>query len=343
MCRVVAVLAVLVLPFTLALPAGLHVLTAHAVTCGVERWPVKTLSDANADTVNFAPTPATVAQLRALPAPGSLPAASRITPTELTTYAVTANVTKFKREDDEDIHVVISDLNDPTQTMIVEFPDAVNCDGASSSTHAAEMKAARSALTARYGTAPTSSFKSLSGTATFVGVGFFDFKHGQTGVAPNAIELHPIVSFATSTTVVSTPSSCTVNYVIAGDAFSCTDGIQVRMLQVAAQEAGACGGGWAKAALGNIFLRPGTVVQLDYDSTTADAYGRRLSAPIATGTDGAAYNISIVMVYVGLAKAAQPDGNTQFLDWANASQVWAQTAQWNMWAPGGPYNGGTNC
>jgi len=24
---------------------------------------------------------------------------------------------------------------------------------------------------------------------------FFDFKHGQTGVAPNAIELHPILTF----------------------------------------------------------------------------------------------------------------------------------------------------
>jgi hypothetical protein len=27
------------------------------------------------------------------------------------------------------------------------------------------------------------------------GVAFFDFKHGQTGVAPNAIELHPILKF----------------------------------------------------------------------------------------------------------------------------------------------------
>jgi hypothetical protein len=27
------------------------------------------------------------------------------------------------------------------------------------------------------------------------GVAFFDFNHGQTGVAPNAIELHPILGF----------------------------------------------------------------------------------------------------------------------------------------------------
>lgn len=27
------------------------------------------------------------------------------------------------------------------------------------------------------------------------GVGFFDFLHGQTGVAPNGIELHPVLAF----------------------------------------------------------------------------------------------------------------------------------------------------
>ena len=278
-----------------------------------------------------------------LPSPGSLPADARIAPTELTTYAVTANVVKFKLEDDRDIHVVISDLNDPAQTMIVEFPDAANCDGASTSTHAAEMKAARSALTATYGNPSSSGFRNLSGTATFVGVGFFDFKHGQTGVAPNAIELHPVISFMSSAATISTPSSCTVDYVIDGNAFGCSDGVQVRMLQVGAQALRECGGNWAKAALAYIFLQPGTVAKLDYDTTKVDRYGRRLAAPIVTGSDGADYNISIVMVYVGLAKAAQFDGNAKYLDWANAAQVWAQAARWNMWAPGGPYNGGTNC
>jgi hypothetical protein len=27
------------------------------------------------------------------------------------------------------------------------------------------------------------------------GVAFFDFDHGQTGVTPNAIELHPVLAF----------------------------------------------------------------------------------------------------------------------------------------------------
>jgi hypothetical protein len=47
------------------------------------------------------------------------------------------------------------------------------------------------------------------------------------------------------------------------------------------------------------------------------------------------------MVYVGLAKAADlGDGNTEYLDWANASQVWASVARWNMWAPNKTYTGG---
>ena len=32
--------------------------------------------------------------------------------------------------------------------------------------------------------------------ARVTGVAFFDYKHGQTGVAPNAIELHPVLDFA---------------------------------------------------------------------------------------------------------------------------------------------------
>jgi hypothetical protein len=31
--------------------------------------------------------------------------------------------------------------------------------------------------------------------ANVTGVAFFDFQHGQTGVAPNAIELHPVLAF----------------------------------------------------------------------------------------------------------------------------------------------------
>jgi endonuclease YncB( thermonuclease family) len=137
-----------------------------------------------------------------------------------------------------------------------------------------------------------------------------------------------------------THPSCTVERVIDGDTFVCTDGTHVRMLQVDAIELSECGGNWSRDALANIFLKPGTFVRLDYDEVTEDRYGRHLAAPIVRGADGNDYNISIVMVYVGLARAGYYGDNEKYLLWARASQRWAQVAQWNMWAPGGPYNGG---
>jgi len=136
------------------------------------------------------------------------------------------------------------------------------------------------------------------------------------------------------------PVTCTVASVIDGDTFTCTSGKTVDMLQIDAQELGQCGGGWAKAALENIFLTPGREVRLDFDSSQT-AGANTLAAPVARGTDGVDYNLSIVMAYVGLAKAATVGANnTRFLDWAKASQAWAQAAQWNMWAPGKTYTGG---
>lgn len=133
---------------------------------------------------------------------------------------------------------------------------------------------------------------------------------------------------------------CTVQTVIDGESFTCSNGKTVRMLQMDAPDAGACGGDWARAALQNIFLTPGRVVALQYDATKTEN-GRTLAAPVWRGNDGADYNLSIVMVYVGLARAADVGaGNLLFHDWAVASENWARAAQWNMWGPGKPFAGG---
>jgi micrococcal nuclease len=131
--------------------------------------------------------------------------------------------------------------------------------------------------------------------------------------------------------------TCKVDHVIDGDTFVCDDGAHVRLLQINTPELTECGGDWAKAALGNIFLTPGREVSFDYDAVTEDRYGRHLAAPIVIGTDGNEYNISIVMVYVGLAHAAYYGDNAKYLDWANASETYARVAQWNMWKPDGPF------
>jgi endonuclease YncB( thermonuclease family) len=69
-----------------------------------------------------------------------------------------------------------------------------------------------------------------------------------------------------------------VDRVIDGDTFACTDGTRVRLLQINTPELGECGGEWAKAALGNIFLTPGTSARLDYDEVVEDRYGCYLRA-----------------------------------------------------------------
>lgn len=134
---------------------------------------------------------------------------------------------------------------------------------------------------------------------------------------------------------------CVVQSVIDGDTFVCNGGRQVRMLQIDAPDLGQCGGDWAKAALAFIFLTPGRTVYLQYDATRVDSQGRTLASPVWRGNDGADYNLSIVMVYAGLAEAADVGaGNVRLKDWALASETWARAAQWNMWAPGKPFNGG---
>jgi hypothetical protein len=169
---------------------------AVGIQCGRERWPVKTLSDRDARNVNFNPVPTTVRELRALRAPSRLPQNARITPTEVTMYTVQARVLAFKLEEDMDVHLVVSEPDDPAATMIVEFPDAAQCTGAVASAQAEEMRSARLALVATFGQPAATRFVELSGLATITGVAFFDSLHGQRGVAPNGIELHPVLGFS---------------------------------------------------------------------------------------------------------------------------------------------------
>jgi hypothetical protein len=61
------------------------------VHCGTERWPIKTLSDPDADEVDFGPRSVTVAQLLALRRPAHVGDLSpRIGRVERRTYTVTA-------------------------------------------------------------------------------------------------------------------------------------------------------------------------------------------------------------------------------------------------------------
>jgi hypothetical protein len=169
--------------------------------CGTERWDIKTLSDSAESSVNFTPENTTVAALTSLKAP-TTPA--KRNPDEQKTYHVRATLVGYKQEfdpgtgkGDHDFHIVIADLADPTKTMVVEIPDSA-CSGVCTSPKLAEMEKAREDFLKGVKTAPDTAFAVVHGKVEVevTGVGFFDFAHGQTGLAPNCVELHPVIAFS---------------------------------------------------------------------------------------------------------------------------------------------------
>jgi hypothetical protein len=162
--------------------------------CGVERWKVKTLSDKRRYWVHLRDAHRTTVRALRRKTPPS--PTGHDTPrrrgVETTVYRIHARLVEMKLEEDSDIHLVIKRLHRPGM-MIVEFPHH-----ACISQHARarrRMIRARRRLVARFGRPSSSRWTELSGPATITGVGFFDINHGQTGVAPNAIELHPVIGF----------------------------------------------------------------------------------------------------------------------------------------------------
>lgn len=156
--------------------------------CGVERWAVKTGTDPDARRVNQqAVVPTSIFRLRRLMPPAVLPARIRIRPVETTVWAVDAILLRYKEENDSDYHLVIADTGG--RTMIAEIP-APQCVG-SSSPFLPAIRVVRRLFTAQFH--PTRSWQRVHVRVHIAGVGFFDFKHGQSGVAPNAIELHPVL------------------------------------------------------------------------------------------------------------------------------------------------------
>src|ERR1700740_2558417 len=70
------------------------------VHCGTERWAVKTLSDDDASNVETTPVLKPVDWLVSQNPPDERPENNRISPIELTTFAVEASLLGFKRETD---------------------------------------------------------------------------------------------------------------------------------------------------------------------------------------------------------------------------------------------------
>lgn len=171
--------------------------------CGVSRWAVKSLSDTTVDKIDFdkfTKKRKTVKWLVNSEPPAQKPQATRINGLEWFAFKVHAILVGYKKSsDDQDFHVVIKDLR-TKDTMIVEFKDP-KCSGVCSSSFLGQMRQARedfmnSPAVLERGKV-TSTYKKLNKRVKveLVGIGFWDFIHGQIGVAKNGIELHPVINY----------------------------------------------------------------------------------------------------------------------------------------------------
>src|SRR5712671_3283404 len=120
--------------------------------CGVERWSVKTGTDADIGLVNLSSSTAqTIVTMRGWPAPSPIPANNRVSPYETTQWVLNATLMQYKSESDSDYHLVLQDSGG--LTMIAEIPSPT-CVGAGSPFFAG-IQNARSEFNARF-TATTS-------------------------------------------------------------------------------------------------------------------------------------------------------------------------------------------
>lgn len=160
--------------------------------CGVERWSVKTGIDGDSSHIDISsPQTANIAELIALGRPSPLPKDTRFAPAENTVFVVNATLTDYKLESgstgDSDYHLVLMD--EQGNTMVAEIPSP-SCVPAGSR-FITQITKARAEFDAQFSV--TSAFQTANIPVRVTGIGFFDFFHHQHGVAPNVIELHPVL------------------------------------------------------------------------------------------------------------------------------------------------------
>ena len=169
-------------------PVGRAQLSLALSDCGTERWSVKTAADDDRQHVVTDPRSASIHFLRTRHTPSLRPQTGRAAPVELTTYRVRARLVEYVREADGDYHLVLADR--AGRTIIAEIPDP-RCVAKISPVKEA-IKTARARMDAHLSV--TSGFKSSNRRVVVRGIGFFDYFHGQTGMAPDDLELHPVTA-----------------------------------------------------------------------------------------------------------------------------------------------------
>jgi hypothetical protein len=156
---------------------------------GKERWDVKTLADSCAKDINFNPKSSTIEKLISIKPGRKIGNSTPRFGLEYNTFTITCKIREYRIEDDGDKHLVLVSLIDSTKTMIGEIPNLA-CDTTNKNLFKPKFDSCMKEFNKRV----MRHQKVEPGLYRIFGVLFFDKIHGQLGVAPNGVEIHPILS-----------------------------------------------------------------------------------------------------------------------------------------------------
>jgi hypothetical protein len=152
-------------------------------------WPYKIGKDPDVAKVSLVPVPTTIDALLALPHQERTDEIRRFAPVELTTYELRdVTLKSFQRAPDGDVHMVLADEHG--HTMIAEAAPPFCTDD--DSPWKARITAVRKVVDDEI---PMAMMGWHKRTVSLAGPAYFDTIHGQFGVAPNGIEIHPLLAF----------------------------------------------------------------------------------------------------------------------------------------------------
>ena len=151
---------------------------------GSQRWDVKVASDEAAEEIVQKARVISLEELTQYRT-DTLPKGSARAYSEKFVYTLkNVFITHAILENDNDIHLVIEDGK--KNTLIAEIPD-INCEITEDSRFATQISSSRKTFIRYQDTYDQYLFN-------ITGVFFKDKSHGQTGRAPNNVELHPVIA-----------------------------------------------------------------------------------------------------------------------------------------------------
>ena len=168
-----------------AAAASNHSSAPSATTCGGLTWRLKTFSDLRRKRVNDTPKGTTIAWIHQRRGPGR-PPQKRLTPFQLQTWEVPAQVTKYRLDATGSVRLELYD-NGAYINAVIPSP---NCLSARSRDRAA-ITATWHMFTEECGK-PTDTWQPLGAVFFVSGIGFWGPKGLSRGAAPNGAELHPV-------------------------------------------------------------------------------------------------------------------------------------------------------